>query len=187
MRFLRSDFPTMQRAWLILTSLLITTCVSCDSRRIETAVTRPGEARKGVSEIAMPQDDKIASGQTLYVPVYSYVFTADDAHPLDLAATLYVRNSDRSQPIVLTKVAYFDSSGKLIRDFLMKPLKIEPIASIDFFIKESDVTGGASPTFLVEWVSEHSVTNPVVESVMIGTAGTQGIAFICQGRVIATR
>ncbi len=61
------------------------------------------------------------------------------------------------------------------------------MASMDFFVKESDVSGGASPTFLVEWVATEEVNPPIAEGVMIGTAGTQGISFTCPGRVIATR
>ena len=58
---------------------------------------------------------------------------------------------------------------------------------MEFFVKESDTSGGVSASFLVEWVAEQAVTAPVVESVMIGTASTQGISFTCPGRVLSDR
>lgn len=144
----------------------------------------PAASRPGVSETVAPALDKVAAGQTVYVPVYSHVYTADNAEPLNLAATLFVRNTDPGRPIVLTRVEYFDSGGKSVRNFLPKPLKIGPMASADFFVKESDVSGGASPSFIVEWVATESPSDPVVESVMIGTSGTQGISFTGAGRVV---
>jgi Protein of unknown function (DUF3124) len=140
-----------------------------------------------VSEVVRPAEDKVAAGQMVYVPVYSYVYTADNAEPLNLAVTLFVRKTDPARSIVLTRVDYFDSGGKSIRDFLPKPLQIEPLASVDFFVKENDVSGGASPSFVVQWVATEVPTDPVVESVMIGTTGTQGISFTGSGRVIHSR
>jgi hypothetical protein len=140
-----------------------------------------------VSEVPRPAEDKVTAGQMVYVPVYSHVYTADNREPFNLAATLYVRNIDPARPIVLTRVEYFDSGGKSIREFVPKPLRIEPLASVDFFVKESDLSGGASPSFLVEWVATEAASDPVVESVMIGSSGTQGISFTSAGRVIYAR
>jgi hypothetical protein len=143
--------------------------------------------RRGIAEIALPANDKIVQGQTIYVPAYSHVYTADSAHPLNLAATLFVRNTDPSNPIILTRAEYFDSGGRSLRSFVKGPLRIDPMASIDFFVKESDETGGASPSFVVEWVATEPVAEPLAESVMIGTTGSQGISFTGTGRVIQTR
>ncbi len=140
-----------------------------------------------MSEVVRPAEDKVAAGQMVYVPVYSQVYTADNADPLNLAVTLFVRNTDPARSIVLTRVDYFDSGGKSTRDFLPKPLQIEPLASVDFFVKESDASGGASPSFVVQWVATEVPNDPVIESVMIGTSGTLGISFTGFGRVIHSR
>ena len=83
-------------------------------------------------------EGKVVAGHTVYVPVYSHVYTADSGQSLNLAATLFVRNTDQGRSILLTRVQYFDSRGKLLRQFLTKPLKIDPLASMDFFVKESE-------------------------------------------------
>ena len=46
---------------------------------------------------------------------------------------------------------------------------------------EQDKSGGLGANFLVEWVAEQPVYGPVVEAVMIGTAGTQAISFVSTG------
>jgi hypothetical protein len=169
----------------ILPALLsIAACLSCDGKPPEAPSTKPVAARPGVAEVVPIPKDKVVAGQTIYVPLYSHVLTADNAQPLNLAATVFVRNVDPGRPIVLARAQYFDSGGKPVRSFLARPLKIEPLASVDFFVKESDVSGGASPSVIVEWVSEEKARDPVVESVMIGTSGTQGISFTCPGRVL---
>jgi hypothetical protein len=146
-----------------------------------------GKLRPGVAEFAIGPDFQAVAGQTVYIPVYSHVFTSNDARPFDLAVTLSVRNTDRVEPIILVSVKYHDRDGRLVRDSLKKPLRIAPLASMDFFVEEKDSTGGSSASFLLEWVAERPVSAPVVEAVMIGTASTQGISFVCPGRVVAER
>ncbi len=46
----------------------------------------------------------------------------------------------------------------VVRDYLKKPLEIGPMASVEFFVPESDTSGGVSASFLVEWVAAQAVT-----------------------------
>jgi hypothetical protein len=151
--------------------------------------TRAGgdASRRGVVEAEMAGDFRAATGQAIYVPVYSQIATGDRAHPFDLAITLSVRNTDRAHPILVASVRYYDQGGQLVRDYLKKPLRVAPLASTEFFVQEKDASGGMSSSFLVEWVAERAVSDPVVEAVMIGTAGMQGISFTSPGRVISDR
>lgn len=148
---------------------------------------RAGTPRTGVAEFEPGPDFRPTAGQTIYVPAYSHVHTSSDARPFDLAVTLSVRNTDRDRPIVLTAVRYHDQDGKLVRDPLPRPLRIAPLAAMEFFVEERDTSGGSSASFLVEWVAVDPVSPPVVEAVMIGTASTQGISFTCPGRVVSER
>jgi hypothetical protein len=162
---------------------------SCNPRNPPVgAGAAAGKARNGVVEIEPGEAPaNAAAGQTIYVPAYSSIYTANRPSEFPLAVTLSVRNTDASQPIVLASVRYFDHDGRLVRDFLKKPLRVAPLASKDFFVKESDTSGGLSASFLVEWVAEREVTAPVVESVMVSTASTQGVSFVCAGRVLKDR
>jgi hypothetical protein len=144
-------------------------------------------SHQGVIETEPIGSGRIQSGQTIYVPAYSSVSTSDRAERFNLAVTLSVRNVDRVHPIVVTSVGYFAQDGQLVRDYVRKPLRIAPLASAAFFVKESDQSAGVLASFLVEWVAEQKVAAPVVESVMVGLASSRGVAFRCEGRVVADR
>ncbi len=179
----------MRRRAIAPAFLLIAAGLSCDvqSQRPASTVATPGQPRPGVTSVSGLSAEMLANVEASYVPVYSHVYTADTAQALNLAATLFARNTDATTSVILTRVSYVGSDGKTLQEFLKSPLRIAPLASMDFFIKESDVTGGASPSFLVEYVREGPASEPIVESVMVGTAGTQGISFTCSGRRIAPR
>ena len=127
---------------------------------------------------------ELASGQLLYVPVYSHIYIGDKERPFNLAVTLSVRNIDPRQGLRLTRVDYFNTEGVLIRHYLSKPLELGPLGSTRYVIQEKDTEGGSGANFLVRWESASAMNPPVVESVMIGAQSGQGISFTSQAREI---
>ncbi len=128
---------------------------------------------------------KKCTGQTVYVPIYSHIYSGDREHiPFLLAATLSIRNTDPDQSITVTVIDYYDSDGKLLKKYLQKHLTLNPMASTRIIIKESDKSGGSGANFIVKWESKNRVTEPVIESIMIGTQIQQGISFTSRGQVI---
>ena len=173
---------------LLLLAAIVAAGVSCDRPRQSSHVNGGSRPRPGVSEVepgAAPLPT--AAGQTIFVPAYSSVSTADNSRLYPLAITLSIRNTDRNHPIVIVLTRYYDQDGRLVRSFVEKPLRLAPMASLDVFVRESDTSGGTSASFLVEWVADQAVSDPCVEAVMIGTTGNQGISFTSQGRVVADR
>lgn len=126
------------------------------------------------------------SGQTVYVPLYSQIYAEDrfKDKPFNLTATLSIRNTDPDHGLRLTAVDYYDSAGKKLRSFVQKPVAMQPLGSIHYIVPESDTRGGLGAKFLVHWDAEHGITEPIIESIMIGTQLQQGISFISRGRVI---
>jgi hypothetical protein len=137
--------------------------------------------------VTLTNSVKIARGQTVYVPVYSHIYSVSSSQRMDLSATLSVRNTDQTYPIIITSVLYHDTNGKLIRKYLEQPVELRPLASTYFVVDQADTGGGAGASFLVEWVAQQKVTDPVIETVMINTMGNQGISFVSEGRVIKRR
>jgi hypothetical protein len=90
-----------------------------------------------------------SKGGTLYVPVYSMVYTGDRAVPVNLASTLSIRNIDPRNSIRVVGADYYSSSGQLLRRMLPKAIVLGPLASTSIFIKEKDTSGGFSTSFLV--------------------------------------
>lgn len=164
--------------WLvvILTFSLLLGCTALESK--ETL------APSDENEIIQVEDLDIATGQVVYVPAYSEIYYAADK-TLGLAITLSVHNTDLSQPIVLTSVRYYDAQGQLVREFLSQPKQLGPLVAAAFFSEQHDASGGIGANFIVEWVAEQPVYEPVVEAVMIGTISSQGISFVSPGRVIS--
>lgn len=131
---------------------------------------------------AAPADP--VAGQVLYVPVYSHIYMVDFRRDFNLAVTLAIRNTSLEHPIVITSARYYDDHGTVIREFVSGPHRLDPMASTEIVIAESDRTGGSGANFIVEWVAADPVPDPVVETVMIGTVGQQGISFLSTGRVV---
>jgi hypothetical protein len=163
--------------WLAVI-LMLTLLMGCTPLTFEETPALPDE-----SEIIQVEDLDIATGQIIYVPAYSEIYYASD-RTLSLAITLSVHNTDLNHPIVLTSVRYYNAQGQLIREFLSQPKQLESLVATDFFIEQHDTSGGVGANFIVEWVAEQPVYEPVVEAVMIGTISSQGISFVSPGRVI---
>ncbi len=136
------------------------------------ATTRAG------SEIAL------SAGQTVYVPIYSHIYSGLRGNPFSLAATLSIRNTDPKNPITLVSVKFFDSEGKLVKEYLDKPAELKAMASTRYILTEGDTAGGSGANFLVKWQSRTKVNPPLIEGVMIGTRSGQGISFVSRGQVI---
>ncbi|MDJ0718218.1 MAG: DUF3124 domain-containing protein [Prochloraceae cyanobacterium] len=123
-------------------------------------------------------------GQIIYVPVYSHIYFMNKRRQYDLAANISIHNTDLETPIIIKSVKYYNSQGKVVENYLAAPVKLNSFASTDFFIEVFDRRGGLGANFLIEWVAEKKVSAPIVESVMVGTGGNQGISFLTKGRVI---
>ena len=124
-------------------------------------------------------------GQTVYVPVYSHIYSGNRERTFDLAVTLSIRNTNLREAISLASIDYYDSHGKLVKQYLESSQILGPMASIRYVVKESDTSGGSGANFVVKWNAETSVNPPVIESVMIGTQYQQGISFTSRGQIIS--
>ncbi len=126
------------------------------------------------------------AGQMVYVPVYSHIYTKG-GKPFLLEATLSIRNSDPKEDITIGSVRYYDTNGKLIRDYLEKPMLLKPLATAEFLVAQKEIEGGSGANFIVEWISDAKVNKPVIEAVMIGIEGQTSISFVRTGIAIEKR
>lgn len=125
--------------------------------------------------------------QTVYVPIYSHIY-ADSRFkdkPFQLTAIVSIRNTDQHNSFTLEKVDYYDSHGKLLQHYLTKPIVIAPLASTRYIVPEADTLGGSGAKFIVSWSSKDTVTEPIIEGIMIGTKMQQGISFVTNSQVLS--
>lgn len=129
----------------------------------------------------------LSQGQTVYLPVYSYIYYGDKENRFHLTVTLSIRNTDPQTPITILSADYHDHQGTLVRKFVTKPVVLAPLAATRFLVAESDPAGGSGASLLVRWQAQTPANPPLTQAVMIGTVFSQGISFVCEGRAIEDR
>ena len=138
-----------------------------------------------IAEAGSPAQQYVLSqGQTVYVPVYSNVFSSPKQMPFQLATILSIRNTDMTNGITVHAADYYDTKGKLLRRYYQQPVTLAPLESTHIYLPEDDTAGGFGANFIVKWKSPTDVNVPIIECVMIGVKSGQGISFISQGHVI---
>ncbi|MBF0210550.1 MAG: DUF3124 domain-containing protein [Desulfamplus sp.] len=128
----------------------------------------------------------LSTGQTIYVPAYSHIYAGDRELPMLLTVTLSIRNVDINHSIKVNYADYYGTKGERLKRYADRALQLKPLESIRYVIPQKDKSGGSGANFMVEWSSEKPVNPPIIESVMIGTEGQQGISFTSRGQVITT-
>jgi Protein of unknown function (DUF3124) len=131
----------------------------------------------------MPTQAPTVSG-SFYVPVYSSVSMTPGKVRADFSVTLSVHNASESQPLILKRISYFDTSGALVQAYLKEPVALKPFATIEVFVAVNDVRGGTGANFIVDWAATGEIAEPAVEALMVGGIGSGHYAFISQGRPI---
>ena len=141
------------------------------------------EQNFAASLTAVPAEALAVSG-AFYVPVYSSVSMSQGKLRADFSVTLSVHNASETRPLILKRVAYFDTSGKMVESYLKSPVALKPFATVEVFIAASDVRGGTGANFVVDWAATGEIAEPAVEALMVGSVGPGHYAFITQGRPI---
>jgi hypothetical protein len=149
-------------------------------------ISAPTLAAQGVASTTM-ESPELRIGEVIYVPVYSHIFQGDNASKQPLSSTLVIHNVDPSEPIQVTSVRYYDHSGAEIREYTDEPLTLGPLGSANFVVDIGEDRGGIGANFIVEWQAEKTLVSPIVQAIMSGGTGTQGLSFVTQGKVIAIR
>jgi hypothetical protein len=126
---------------------------------------------------------KKVRGQVLYLPVYSNIPYMERERKYSLSAFVAIHNTDLTNRMTITKVLFFDNDGKPVANYLDKDSVIQPLGSTNFFIPEND-RSGTGANFIVEWISDTLISEPLIESVMLGLSSGQGVSFSSIGRII---
>ena len=138
-----------------------------------------------LSGLALAMDQPVLSkGQTVYVPVYSNVYSGPKANEFLLAAMVSIRNTDPKESINIVRADYYDNEGKLVKSYFQGGKTLAPLASSHIYIKEYDEKGGPGANFIITWQAKSLVNEPVIEALMLGLKGGQGISFLCPAKVI---
>lgn len=129
------------------------------------------------------------SGQTVYLPIYSHIYHGDldsGGKPTQtlLSAHVSIRNVNTNKTIKLHFARYYDTDGKLIKEFVSNPVTIPPLGTHELFVPRSDVSGGSGANFLISWSADTSVNPPLIEALHIDIRPERTLTFITSARPI---
>jgi hypothetical protein len=148
-----------------------------------SAQTGTIEQNFAASLTAVPAENSAVSG-AFYAPVYSSVSMSQGKLRADFSVTLNVHNASETRPLILKRIAYFDTSGKMVESYLKSPVALKPFATVEVFTAANDVRGGTGSNFVVDRAATGEIAEPAVEALMAGGVGAGHYAFISQGRPI---
>lgn len=120
----------------------------------------------------------------VYVPIYSDIYNKNKDIRILLTATLSIRNTSPLDSLFITKVDYYDTQGKLVRQYIDETIFLRPLESFEYVIEEEDVLGGSGANFIVSWYGKEAL-QPLFQGIMVGVNGQQGIAFTTDGYSIS--
>lgn len=175
----------MSRIFIFITLFLIPIIFSCDKPKKTVMNCLSTDFDTSTLQINS-ENYKNVRGQLIYLPVYSNIpYLVDTTeYEFDMSAFVAIHNTDLKNSIKITKVLYFNTNGKIVCDFLNDETKIlEPLSTVDYFIPYEDKSGIGS-NFLIEWISENPVNEPLIEAITINLKTYHSAAIVSNGKII---
>jgi len=135
--------------------------------------------------------EELSQGQTLYLPIYSHIWhgnkIVDGKYPIksQVSALVSIRNTSLKTPIRITTARYYSTDGKLLREFLAKPVEIGAMGTLELFVERKESEGGSGANFIIQWDAASTTNPPVVEAVHADIkGGGPALTFITTAKPI---
>ncbi len=130
--------------------------------------------------------------QVLYLPIYSHIYYGEvgkDGKPEQrlLSAHVSIRNTDPRNSIRVLYARYYDTDGKLIRNYIPNPVTVPPMGTTELFVPRSDASGGSGANFAIGWKAVANASPPLVEAVHVAMEVSRSLIFTTTGRPIQSR
>ncbi|HKL08449.1 MAG TPA: DUF3124 domain-containing protein [Bacteroidales bacterium] len=122
--------------------------------------------------------------ETDYVPVYSDIYHRDGTRRFMLTTTISIRNTSLTDSAYILEATYFDSYGEKLTEYIDSTILLSPLESIEFVVEEVEDIGGAGANFIIHWGARKYSDQLLIQSIMIGSYGQQGISFLSESKVI---
>ena len=130
-------------------------------------------------------ESKLKIKAQVYLPLYSSVVVGGGATVVHMGANVTIRNASVEAPVVITGARYFDRNGELVSQLAPASFTLKPMATIEIFIPITEasvgIKGGRGGSILLDWASEVSVPEPMIEALVLGSVGNGSYSFTVQG------
>lgn len=135
--------------------------------------------------------EDVSPGQSLYLPIYSHLWHGDrvgsDQAPSKsmLSVLVSIRNTSLKTPIKIFSARYYSTEGKLLKEYLPKPVLLGTMGTLEIFVERRESEGGSGANFVIQWDSATATNPPVVEALHADIkSGNHALAFITTARPI---
>ncbi|SMO35048.1 Protein of unknown function [Saccharicrinis carchari] len=172
----KNNFP-----WLLLLGLILSTN-ACQLRESDSDSKKSHPSH--IYNYSPISGSDLAYVQTDYVPVYSDIYHRDGTRRFSLTVTLSIRNTSRTDSAYILLANYHDSYGTHLYSYVDSTILLTPLEAIEFVVDEKQITGGAGANFIVKWGATKYADQLLIQTVMIGTSGQQGISFVTDAKKI---
>lgn len=170
----------MKKSIYAIVCLSFILCLSCMDKKPNQTATGQDELKS--LELENPISiGEIVYSDTLYVPIYSDIYVDASNQNSLLAATLSIRNTSYQDSLFVSKIDYFDTDGNLVKNFLVNPISLHPMATVNYVIERENEIGGSGANFIVVLSAKQPDIRPLVQAVMIGQSGNKGFSFSTDG------
>lgn len=134
----------------------------------------------------------LSSGQTLYLPIYSHIYhgSRDSQGQPSQALTsahISIRNTDGANAIRIHSARYFDTRGRLLKEYLTTPQTLPPLGSHELFVPHEDTAGGSGASFVIVWSADTPANPPLVEALHADIRSSRAVVFITSARPVKPR
>jgi hypothetical protein len=135
----------------------------------------------------------LSIGQTLYLPIYSHLYHGEvnpkTGKPSETLVSTHVsiRNTDMKTALKVASARYYNTEGKLLREFISAPQTIPPLGTYELYIPRSDSSGGSGANFIIDWSADKPINPPLLEALHADIREARTLLFVTTARPIQTR
>ncbi len=148
----------------------------------------------GASMLATAQESlPLSAGQSLYLAIYSHLYHGD-VHPKTgkpsetlVSTHVSIRNTDPGVAMKVSSARYYNTDGKLLREFLVRPQTVPPLGTYELYVPRSDSSGGSGANFIIDWSAEKPINPPIVEALHADIREARTLLFVTTARPIQRR
>jgi len=163
--------------------------ISIGCQEYDPNVNKKGENILEVNEVTRNYigDIEVSYRDSIYIPIYSDIYSYNEQNKTLLTATLSIRNTSIRDSLFIEDIDYYDSRGNLVRNYIDKTLLLTPLQTIEYVIDNEDTAGGTGANFIVNWGANNPQIQPIFQGIMISTKGQHGLSFVTEGVSISER